>query len=360
MKLLVGTAKGLIVYQILHKEAPMELGIHFLGYAVNTVFVDERHDRWWVGVAHRHWGQKLHYSDDQGAHWSEASMPSYRMATLLSGEKAKLRQIWSIQQGGNDQPNRLWIGTEPGGLFESKDRGLSFELNQSLWNHPSRKKEGQWFGAGSDFPFIHSIVVNPVDSNHVYIAVSCAGVFESKDGGLNWIAKNNGLLATYLPNPKVEVGHDPHQLLMHSKFPDVLWQQNHCGIFFSKNGGDLWSEVFLTEGVSSYGFSIAIDEEDPAKCWVIPVESDQRRIAPNLRLEVFETCDFGATWNSESKGLPTATCFDIVLRKSFVRTNKIMVFGTTNGNIYYSLNEKNRYWQAFNTNLTKVNSVILY
>ena len=72
MKLLVGTAKGLIVYQILHKEAPMELGIHFLGYAVNTVFVDERHDRWWVGVAHRHWGQKLHYSDDQGAHWSEA------------------------------------------------------------------------------------------------------------------------------------------------------------------------------------------------------------------------------------------------------------------------------------------------
>ena len=149
----------------------------------------------------------------QGASWEEAKLPSYQGFKMINGAPAKLMEIWSMQQGGADN-ERLWLGTEPGGLFSSTDGGVSFELNEPLWYHSSRQKEGKWFGAGSDFPFIHSIEVNPYNSSHLYVAISCAGIFESLDKGASWQPKNKGLLAAYLPNPKVEVGQDPHQLLI--------------------------------------------------------------------------------------------------------------------------------------------------
>ena len=355
MEVLIGTSKGLIVYEILPDSEPKELAFHFLGFSISMIFVDVHTDRWWVGVAHRHWGQKLHYSDDQGVSWVEARLPSYQGFRMINGTPAKLKGIWSMQHAGTD-PVKLWLGTEPGGLFSSADGGASFELNEPLWYHSSRQKEGQWFGAGSDYPFIHSIEVNPHNSNHIYVAISCAGIFESLDNGASWAPKNEGLLATYLPNPRVEVGQDPHQLLIHPDSPNVLWQQNHCGIYFTKNGGKLWKEVFLKKGKSSYGFSIVLDEKNAGRSWVIPVESDQRRISPHLKLEVFETSDFGHSWESVSRGLPTTNTFDIVLRKSFKRKDNFMIFGTTNGNLFYTL-DKNPYWRLISSHLTKVNVI---
>ena len=357
MQVLIGTSKGLMVYEILPDTVPKELAIHFLGFSVNMIFVDERSHRWWVGIAHRHWGQKVHYSDDQGASWEEAKLPSYQGFKMINGAPAKLKEIWSMQHGGADS-ERLWLGTEPGGLFSSTNGGATFELNEPLWDHTSRQKEGKWFGAGSDFPFIHSIEINPHNSSHLYVAISCAGIFESMDNGASWQPRNKGLLATYLPNPNVEVGQDPHQLLINPEAPNVLWQQNHCGIYFTKNGGKLWTEVFLKKGISSYGFSLAIDEKNPARSWVIPVESDQRRVAPDLKLEVFETTNFGQSWKSVSKGLPIIHSFDIVLRKSFKRKENLMIFGTTNGNLFYTL-EETPYWQLISSHLTKVNTVCI-
>lgn len=356
---LIGTAKGLVVYELSDQGSPALKDIHFPGFSTNMIFVDQRNGRWWIGLSHKHWGQKLHYSDDLGKTWMEATMPSLHGQTLPNGKPAKLRQIWCMASAGNDRSGELWLGTDPGALFHSKDNGGTFELVKTLWDHPSRQKEGQWFGAGSDYPFIHSIVVDPTDSSHVYIAVSCAGVFETRDGGKSWTPRNRGLRAAYLPNPNVEVGHDPHLLLMSPADPQVLWQQNHCGIYYSLNGGEEWNDCSNTEGVPSYGFAIAIDDEDAKQAWVIPVESDEQRIAPNLKLDVFHTDDYGVNWHHDSDGLPDAPTFDIVLRHSFVKKKGHFLFGTTNGNLFYR-NGRNARWELINTHLTKVNSVLIY
>lgn len=354
---IIGTNKGLIVYSFPDQGKPEQHSIHFLGFAVTMVYVDERTDRWWIGLSHKHWGQKLHYTDDQGNHWNEVDIPRYNHVTLANGNTAKLKQIWCMAHAGNDKPGELWLGTDPGGLFYSMNNGDSFELVESLWNHPSHQSEGQWFGAGSDSPFIHTIVVNPENSNHVYIAVSCAGIFESKDGGITWHPKNSGLVAAYLPNPSVDVGHDPHLLVMSSNNPEIMWQQNHCGIFNTKNGGDAWNEVSKKDKLPNYGFCIAIDEDNPNKAWVIPVESDSQRVAPNLQLQVFTTNDFGSNWTSDSEGLSKENSFDIVLRHSFKKKNELFLFGTTNGNVYYRRGTEK--WQALSTNLTKVNAIVI-
>ncbi len=358
-QLLLGTTKGLLVYKQEDKGIVLS-AIHFNGYNVTMVFADERSDTWWVCVSHKHWGQKIHYSRNNGEQWTEVSIPSFNGLYLPDGQPAKLKNLWCMQHGGFDRPNDLWIGTDPGGLFHSQDKGASWQIVEGLWNHPSRKFSEQWFGAGSDSPFIHSIIVHPDNSDHLYIAVSSAGVFESQDKGATWTPKNKGLVAAYLPNPDTEVGHDPHRLLMIKSNPEILWQQNHCGIFYTKDGGENWIDV-SKDAKPNYGFTIVVDQNNPASAWVIPVESDEHRVPPDLRLQVMATSDYGKTWEDASSGLPDQKVFDIVLRQAFDKKENLFAFGTTNGNLYYSMQINNEplKWKQASAHLTKVNVLII-
>ncbi|MEM8526747.1 MAG: glycosyl hydrolase [Bacteroidota bacterium] len=356
-KLLVATSKGLVVWKYEKTEWFVDK-IHFRGLPVSLTYIDSRNQTWWASITHRHWGQKLHFSKDEGASWQAVRPPQYpKDAQLPSGKRATLRKIWIIEQGGADRPNELWLGTEPGGLFQSKDFGQTFQLIEGLWNHPSRADENQWFGAGKDDPFIHSIVVNPENSNHVYVAVSCAGVFETTNGGETWQPRNEGLVAAYLPNPNVEVGHDPHRMLMCHSNPKVLWQQNHCGIFRSTDGGQFWKQLSDKNQMPHYGFALAIDEKDSEKAWVIPAVSDEERVAFDLALCVCETNDGGKTWTALRDGLPQNHCFDIVFRHAFAKNNQLMAFGSTTGNLYLSEDEGNN-WKCLSNNLARVESVV--
>lgn len=354
--LLVATAKGLVQFKSSGDQLIWEKA-HFMGFNVTNVYRDPVNERIWAGISHKHWGQKLHYTEDNGASWGETPLPKLHGKTLPNGKPAKLRQVWCFAQGGVQYPHRLWMGTDPGALFKSEDNGKTFQLVETLWDHESRQSEGQWFGAGSDYPFIHSIVVDPKNADHILIAVSCAGVFESWDSGQSWAPINKGLIAAYLPNPNVEVGHDPHILHMAHADSTILWQQNHCGIFNSRDGGKEWHLVSKEGSIPHYGFAMTIDHSNPNKAWVIPAESDEQRIAPGLKMQVFKTEDFGTTWQDDSLGLPKENCFDIVLRQAFDRQAGIQVFGTTNGNLF--LRSDGEKWECISSHLTKVNALTI-
>ncbi len=356
-KLLVGTSKGLIIFKKERSDWKI-VEIQFRGLPISTVYVDERTNTWWVGLAHRHWGQKLNRSRDEGVTWTEIAPPKYPDSAKLSSNKpATLKKIWVLQHAGLNKPNGIWLGTEPGGLFYSENNGEDFELVETLWNHPSRNDENQWFGAGRDEPFIHSIIINPRDNDHVYIGVSCAGVFETKDDGKQWSPKNKGLIATYLPNSKVEVGHDPHSIKICKSMPNIIWQQNHCGVFRTEDGGDNWKNVSDQSGIANYGFALVIDDENPEIAWTIPAVSDYERVAPNLSLCVCKTEDGGKTWTPQRNGLPQENTFDIVFRHAFDKFNNLMAFGSTNGNLYLS-EDYGKTWKTISNNLARVETVI--
>lgn len=354
--LLVATAKGLVQFDYYNQQLTWEK-VHFLGFNVTNVYHDPINNKIWAGISHKHWGHKLHFSEDGGSSWHETPLPNLLGQVLPNGKPAKLRQVWCFAQGGLKYPKRIWMGTDPGALFISEDQGTTFQLVEALWNHESRQSEGRWFGAGSDYPFIHSIVVDPNNADHILIAVSCAGVFESWDSGASWSPINKGLIAAYLPNPNVDVGHDPHILHMAGSNSKILWQQNHCGIFNSQNGGQEW-ELVSREGIlPHYGFAMTIDHENPNRAWVIPAESDERRIAPDLKMQVFKTEDFGKNWVDDSLGLPKEYCFDIVLRQAFDQQKEIQAFGTTNGNLFFRSGDTA--WQCASAHLTKVNALTM-
>jgi hypothetical protein len=246
------------------------------------------------------------------------------------------------------------LGTEPGGLFVSHDYGAHFSLQSSLWEHPSRPEH--WFGGGRNYAGIHSIVIDPDDSHHYYVGVSCAGVFETTDRGETWQVRNKGLRAEYLPDPYVEVGHDPHFVIACKADKNVIWQQNHCGIFRSVDAAVSWEDVTDVQGRGGYGFTIGINHQDPLQAWVVPATSDAMRIAVDRSLFLLHTSDGGKTWTEQRDGLPQRNCFDIVLRHALHVRNQEIVFGTSGGSLYVSENG-GASWESLNHHLPRVFSV---
>ena len=352
--ILVSTRKGLMVYEKVGSTWQFNT-CHFEAIPVTLAFVDERNNNWWVSLDHGHWGVKLHKSSDRGQNWVECNPPTYPEGEIVKDDiLAKTEYIWAMTGGGVDYPERLWLGTIPGGLFKSEDGGNSWELNQPLWNEPSRKEI--WFGGGFDHPGIHSIVVDPADSNHLYIGISCAGVFETYDGGQSWEAKNKGLFADFLPDPHADIGHDPHMMFAVKSQPNVMWQQNHCGIFKSSDGAASWQEVGKKGTVAHFGFAIAVDHHNPDVAWTAPAVSDEYRVAVNNALCICRTDDGGQSWKELRNGLPQENCYDIVYRHALATNNNTVVFGTTTGNLFISDNRGDE-WKVLSHHLPMVHAV---
>ena len=350
--LLLGTRKGLVVYQ--RQNGGWKLhSAHFTGIPVTLADIDQ-HGSWWAMLDHGHWGTKIHRSDDQGASWQELKAPRFEAEDELKpGVPATVKYLWAFASGGPSYPDRVWIGTEPGGLFISENRGESFELVRSLWDFPGRADE--WFGGGRDNAGIHSILVDPRNNDHVHIGISCAGVLASRDSGKTWVALNKGLKADFLPDPDAAMGHDPHMLVRSTGHPDVLWQQNHCGIFRSTDNGQQWQDVSQSGGPAHFGFAITAAADDPEKAWVVPAVSDEIRVACDLALCVSATSDGGKTWSAGRSGLPQENAFDIVFRHALDLDQRELVFGTTTGNLYHSA-DSGQHWTALSTNLPLIHS----
>ncbi len=351
-KILVATRKGLLVYS--KKDDWQIVSDHFLGIPVSMVYQDEGSGRWWVGLDHGHWGCKMAYSDDEGNTWIDVAAPKYPDGSMIKdNKKASLKYIWAFAAAGEDRDGEMYIGTEPGGLFHMYPDGSS-RLVDSLWNDPSRTTS--WFGAGRDFPGIHSIIVDPRDADIITVGISVAGVFQTKDGGSTWRPKNKGLRADYLPEPNAEVGQDPHLLVSCATSPDVFWQQNHCGIFRSVDGCNQWQDVSDPNGIANFGFPIAVDPHNAQRAWVAPAISDEMRIAHAKSLCICRTDDGGSTWKSFRKGLPQDHCYDLIYRHALRTSGENLVFGTTTGNLYAS-GDGGESWETLSNSLPMVYSI---
>lgn len=351
--LLLGTRKGLI---LCHRQSGgWKIGsVHFEGIPVSLAWEDPRNGTWWACLDHGHWGVKMHRSTDKGANWQEVTAPAFPEGKeIKEGVPATTQYLWAMAHGGTDHPKRLWVGSIPGGLFLSEDSGDSFHLVESLWDHPSRS---QWFGGGFDHPGIDAIFVDPRDSDCLLVSVSCGGVFESTDGGKTWEGRNKGLRADFLPDPHAEYGHDPHMMLVAPTNPDVLWQQNHCGIFRSVDGAKNWTDISENDGPAKFGFAIAVADDNPDQAWVVPAVSDFNRVAVGFSLCVCRTDDGGNSWKAHRNGLPQKNTFDIVYRHALATSGDDLVFGTTTGNAFFST-DRGESWQVLSNYLPMVYSV---
>lgn len=358
-RLLIGTRKGTFIATRTGAGYALRLAGH-AGVCVNYVAADPNSGALWAALGFGHWGAKLSRSTDGGASWADASQVKYPegaryLAPPDPGDEqegepqrytvrpATLLKLWVV---GFGQPGRVYVGTIPGGLFVSDDGGESFELNRPLWDHESRggnlfDGEGNgkthWFGTpASEGEFaagIHSIDVDPRDPNRVRVAISTAGVLETTDGGKSWQGRNEGLVNDNLPDPNAEWGHDAHFIQCCPRAPDHVWQQNHCGVFYSADGAASWRKVSQPEQGVHFGFPIAADDEDGRTAWVVPGISDMQRMTIGGGLFVARTQDGGESWQQLRKGLPQRDAYDVVYRHALSARGDAVAFGSTTGNL---------------------------
>ena len=243
--------------------------------------------------------------------------------------------IWCLAAGHDSRPGEIWLGTIPGGVFRSADRGETWSLVESLWNDPARRF---WFGGGYDLPGVHSITVNPTDADDVLVAVSCGGAWRTRDGGATWVA-GTGMRGAYMP-PEMEMDveiQDPHRVVRCAADPDVLWNQHHNGTFVSRDGGGSWTEI-VDIAPSTFGFAVAVDPHDPDTAWFVPAELDELRVPVDGAMSLSRTRDGGVTWEALREGLPQHDAHHLVYRHALEvdPTGQVLAFGSTTGSLWVS------------------------
>ncbi|MES2297486.1 MAG: exo-alpha-sialidase [Pseudomonadota bacterium] len=357
MRALISTRKGL--FELSKQNGHWNIGAsHFLGEPVSMTLADPRDGSLYAALNLGHFGVKLHRKDAGSEAWTEVAVPAYPLKPEDSTDKTewKLRQIWSLECGGADQPGVLWAGTLPGGLFKSSDRGASWQLVESLWNEPGRP---EWFGGGYDVPGIHSICVDPRNSAHLLIGISCAGVWRSEDGGASWSVSAKGMRAAYMPPELAEKedAQDPHRIVRARNAPDTLWCQHHNGIWRSGDAGRSWQELTQVP-VSNFGFAVAAHPDDGQRAWFVPAEADQRRIPVGAAMALTRTADGGQSFAVLRQGLPQQHCYDLVYRHGLALADdgRTLVMASTTGGVWLSEDGGDN-WQTVSMTLPPVYAV---
>ena len=358
--LMVATRKGLFVVEGLGAHWAI-VAHHFKGEPVTQVLADPRDGCWYAALRMGHFGVKLRKSSDQGATWQEIAAPAFPTKPT-EGPWAddatpwNVDLLWSLAAGGPHEPGTLWAGCIPAGLFKSEDGGASWALNTPMWEQPGRKN---WFGGGYDHAGIHSILVDPRDAQHVTLAISCGGIWQTQDGGASWKLTARGMKADYLPADSAddENTQDPHSLVQCAVRPNVLWVQHHCGIYRSVDGGRQWHSV-VAPAPSGFGFAVACDPNNPQRAWFVPAQADACRIPVDGQMVVTRTDDGGASFDVLGAGLPQSHAYHLAYRHGLDVTadGQTLALASTTGGLWVSANAGER-WQCVSNDLPPVAAV---
>ncbi len=349
-ELLVGTRKGLFVLEG-EPGSPFEVATRaFPGNVVEFATRDPRTGRYFASVTSGFYGPRLMYTNDPAGEWEHAST-----LALPEDTGASIERIWVVGTGEAD--GVLYAGIDPAALFESRDGGLTWELNRGLWDHPTRPK----WQPGAGGLCLHSIATWPGDPLKLALGISAVGVWLSEDGGATWRHGNQDLVPRYMPEEAREGTIDlcVHNLHRAPALPERIFMQFHGGVYRSDDSGETWNDIAV--GLpSDFGFPIVGDPTDPDSAYVIPMVADLDRVTIDGRVRVYETRDAGESWKERGDGLPQQDAYLTILRQAFGSTGEgetmELYFGATSGQVFGS-GDAGASWVSVADRLAPVTSV---
>ena len=346
---LIGTKKGAFIAESGGKRGSWKLRGPFCEHwPMNHVVGDPETGAIYGAGGNEWFGPAVWKSNDLGETWTHSS----EGLAYEAGEEP-IKAVWSLAR----RNGRLYAGVQPAGLFRSDDDGATWSHIEGLQRHPSRK---DWNPGGAGL-ILHSIVTHPKDEEQIWVGISSAGVFYTWDGGKTWEPRNRGTRADFLPEGQnyPEFGQCVHCLVVAPGKPDRLYQQNHCGMYRSDDGGKNWQSI--EKGLpSTFGFPAATHPRDADTLFLLPLNGDSAgRYVPDAKAAVWKTQDAGATWLDERKGLPQENCYAGVLRQAMA-TDSLepagVYFGTSGGSLFASADEGEN-WSEIAQHLPAILSV---
>jgi photosystem II stability/assembly factor-like uncharacterized protein len=342
IRLLVGTRKGAFILSADAKRKQWEVSGPFFGgweiYHLKGSPADP--SRLYASQTSGWFGQVIQRSDDGGKTWQPVGnkfvydgVPGTHKWYDGTQRPWEFKRVWHLEPSLTD-PDIVFAGAEDAALFRSDDGGRTWQELPSL-----RDTKGDLWQPGAGGMCLHTIVLDPSDSQRIFIGISAAGVFRSDDAGKTWRAINRGLKSQYeLPDPDAEVGHCVHRITMHPSRPSVLYMQKHWDVMRTDDAGDSWHEV-SGNLPTDFGFTIDVHAHEPDTIYVVPIKSDSEHYPPEGKLCVYRSRSGGNEWEALTNGLPQRHCYVNVLRDAMAIDSLDpcgVYFGTTGGQVYAS------------------------
>jgi photosystem II stability/assembly factor-like uncharacterized protein len=347
--LLVGTRKGCFILESDADRRSWDVrGPFGEGWPIYHAVHDNESGAIYAAAASEWHGAGVWRSGDLGESWELSSEGlNYDHGEL------KLSKVSGLAAAHG----RVLAGAEAAGVFESRDGGAHWSLLSTLdgqpgrhaWNDPSNQPPGH-LG-------LPAILPHPDDPSRLWVIVQGWGIFETTDDGASWTPRNRGLRADWpLENP--EVNYCVHKLVMSPVDHDRMYQQNHCGMHRSDDGGRSWTEI--TEGLpTDFGFAAAVHPHDRDSFYVIPLDPGHGRTMPDGHAAVWRTSDAGSSWRRLDQGLPHEDAYLGVLREGLAidgLDEPGLYFGTSTGQVFASTDEGES-WSEIASYLPAISSV---
>jgi photosystem II stability/assembly factor-like uncharacterized protein len=240
-----------------------------------------------------------------------------REGVILAGSRAgvhrsdDLGHTWRLMNTGLTQPYVRWLayhpdvsdfeaaGTEPAGLFISRDGGATWRGAPEV---PALRDQHGWFlpyspeaGCIRDFAF---------HGPRAYAAVEVGGVLRSDDGAQSWrLAAGSDGNPDLAGPPEPFIYPDVHSLHVHPASPDRVYAPTGGGFYLSDDGGATWALRY-----DCYVRACWVDPADPEHILLGPADG----VGSRGRIEVSR--DGGRSWQPASAGLEVPWPRDMVER----------------------------------------------
>jgi photosystem II stability/assembly factor-like uncharacterized protein len=363
---LVATRKGAWLY---HADGARKAwrvdGPHFLGQIINHLVLDPRDGKTLLAAASTgHLGPTIFRSTDLGKTWKEASRPP-AFPKVPEGQVGRtVKHTFWLTPCHENEPNAWYAGTSPQGLFRSNDGGDTWEPISGLNDDPQYRA---WMGGEQDGtpdgPKLHSVLVDPRNPAHLYLAMSSGGVHESLDAGRSWSPLVQGMEVVEGFDRENIAFHDPHCVRYSPANPDRLYQQNHCGIYRLDRPARKWVRIGknMPPKVGDVGFPMVVHPRDEDTVWTFPMDGTMvwPRTSPDGRPAAYVTRDGGATWRRQAQGMPAGQAWWTVKRQAMTADSRDPVglyFGTTSGELWMSRDEGAK-WTCLARHLPEIYAV---
>ena len=328
MRVLAGTSKGIFVindgmtHQLLESRGVRDLVCH--------------DGRLFAGT-----GAGLYVSDDDGETWILSGLEDY--------------EVWQIRNGGEGV---FYAATQPAALFRSEDGGSSWLEVTSFTEHPEASK---WcIPLTPPLPGrSRALVIDQDNPKRIWVGVEVGGIMQSDDGGETWsftMPGDNPDLHMMFAQPGQS---DTLYASTGYGRPDGIAEmiEGNAGVFRSEDGGTSWQ--YAWKGITPrYSRPMCIDHRPPHGLTVAcaPTAFSSYKDEGGAGAMLLRSEDRGKSWRSlcdEAHSPSTANIHGLTTDSECVGG---VVIGTDDGEVWRVSNDAQ--WTALADNLPVVLSAI--
>ncbi len=267
-------------------------------------------------------------STDNGGTWRRLNFPRHDL------------QVWSIAVHPAN-PNKLYVGTSPLGVFVSEDMGGAWRQAKGV-DLPDAAEMRGFVNRVMRFAF------NPAKPEEMFAAMEVRGVIRSTDGGETWtdcsahlvaLADQPHLKSAAITTNTAEGMLDCHALTIAAGAPETPIVACRMGLFRSEDHGAHWNDLEMRKlSPIFYGRDVRASPHDTNTLFATLSTS-----AGGATGSIWRSTDVGKSWERFDKPLqPNGTMMAVVpspadAKVVYGATRKGDVFGTLdNGETWLS------------------------